>query len=96
VATVADAGTEQEYDLAMTPSRSTKRKRGLLGSSKGEIVMSEDFDAPLEDFQEYMEPNSNREAFIEAVKISRAEFERGDYKRGSVAEIMREALENNH
>jgi prevent-host-death family protein len=31
------------------------RKRGLLGSSKGKIVMSEDFDAPLEDFREYME-----------------------------------------
>ena len=30
------------------------RKRGLVGSAKGEIWMSEDFDEPLEDFKDYM------------------------------------------
>ena len=37
-----------------------------------------------------------REAFIKAVKTSQAEFQRGKYKRGSAAEIMREALEKHH
>jgi hypothetical protein len=37
-----------------------------------------------------------REAFIKAVKKSRAEFQRGNYKRGSAADIMREALEKHH
>ena len=30
-------------------------KRGLVGSSAGKIWMSDDFDAPLEEFREYME-----------------------------------------
>ena len=29
-------------------------KRGRLGSLKGQIWMADDFDAPLEDLQEYM------------------------------------------
>ena len=29
-------------------------KRGALGAWKGEIKMADDFDAPLEDFQDYM------------------------------------------
>ena len=32
---------------------SAARKRGLYGSSKGQIWMSQDFDAPLEEFREY-------------------------------------------
>lgn len=40
----------------LVPSESTPAKgRGLIGSAKGEIWMSEDFDEPLEDFKEYME-----------------------------------------
>ena len=31
-----------------------KKKRGLIGSARGQIWMSEDFDEPLEDFEEYM------------------------------------------
>jgi hypothetical protein len=30
------------------------RKKRKAGSAKGEIFMSDDFDAPLEDFAEYM------------------------------------------
>ena len=29
-------------------------KRGALGAWKGEIKIADDFDAPLEDFQDYM------------------------------------------
>ena len=31
-----------------------KRQPRKAGSAKGEIIMAEDFDAPLEDFAEYM------------------------------------------
>jgi hypothetical protein len=30
------------------------RKKRKAGSAKGEIIMADDFDAPLEDFAEYM------------------------------------------
>jgi hypothetical protein len=30
------------------------RKRGLLGLYKGQIFMADDFDAPLEEFADYM------------------------------------------
>ncbi len=33
-----------------------QEKRPVFGSFKGKIVMSEDFDEPLEDFKEYMYP----------------------------------------
>jgi hypothetical protein len=32
----------------------TPRKKRKAGSAKGEIIMADDFDAPLEDFAEYM------------------------------------------
>ncbi len=32
----------------------SKKKRGALGSWKGKIKISDDFDAPLDDFKEYM------------------------------------------
>jgi len=31
----------------------SRKRRGLVGSAKGWFVMREDFDAPLEDFDEY-------------------------------------------
>lgn len=37
----------------LVPSEKPK-KRGLVGSAKGQIWMSDDFDEPLEDFEEYM------------------------------------------
>ncbi|MBA2691048.1 MAG: DUF2281 domain-containing protein [Rubrobacter sp.] len=37
----------------LVPSERPK-KRGFVGSGKGRIWVSEDFDAPLEDFDEYM------------------------------------------
>jgi hypothetical protein len=41
--------TKQE----VTPTQ--KQGKRIFGSAKGMIHMSEDFDAPLEDFKEYME-----------------------------------------
>lgn len=39
----------------LVPSEAApKKKRGLIGSAKGRIWMSDDFDEPLEDFDEYM------------------------------------------
>lgn len=32
-----------------------EKKRGLVGSAKGQVWMADDFDEPLEDFKEYME-----------------------------------------
>ena len=32
-----------------------QKRRSKAGSAKGQVWMSEDFDEPLEDFQEYME-----------------------------------------
>ena len=32
-----------------------KSSRGGFGARKGDYIMSEDFDAPLEDFKEYMQ-----------------------------------------
>lgn len=31
-----------------------KKKRGLVGSAKGQVWMAEDFDEPLKDFDDYM------------------------------------------
>jgi hypothetical protein len=37
-----------------TTITSPPTKRGALGAWKGKIKIADDFDAPLEDFQEYM------------------------------------------
>jgi len=51
--TVSIAKDEQQVvQLVPIPPR---RIPGRFGSGKGKIWMSEDFDAPLEDFKEYME-----------------------------------------
>jgi hypothetical protein len=38
----------------VTISAKAKAKRGMVGAFAGQIWMSDDFDAPLEDFAEYM------------------------------------------
>lgn len=38
-----------------TPRSSPERKERQFGSVEGEIWMSDDFDEPLDDFEEYME-----------------------------------------
>ncbi|MHC5833068.1 MAG: DUF2281 domain-containing protein [Nostoc sp.] len=40
--------------MKLTPVSPVKRRR-QPGSAKGLITISDDFDAPLEDFKEYME-----------------------------------------
>lgn len=42
-----------EQAVQLVPVVHAKRRR-KAGSAQGLIVMSEDFDAPLEDFEEYM------------------------------------------
>jgi addiction module antitoxin, RelB/DinJ family len=39
---------------ATTPVKATEKKRPLFGGWKGKIKMADDFDAPLDDFAEYM------------------------------------------
>ncbi len=48
--------TTQEQQVRLVPlgKRKLPVKR-IFGSAKGKIWMAEDFDAPLEDFREYME-----------------------------------------
>lgn len=47
--------SEDGSTFKLIPSESAPRKkRGLIGSAKGQIWMSDDFDEPLEDFEEYM------------------------------------------
>lgn len=35
-------------------NKKLRKSRGGYGSHKGDYIMSEDFDAPLEDFKDYM------------------------------------------
>lgn len=47
--------TDHEKPVAkVIPLKSDSGKRGLFGSLKGKIWISEDFDEPLEDFKDYM------------------------------------------
>jgi antitoxin (DNA-binding transcriptional repressor) of toxin-antitoxin stability system len=50
-----DAGTDtQVVQLVAVPKKSRRRRKA--GTAKGLILyMADDFDAPLEDFREYME-----------------------------------------
>ncbi len=46
---------EKETVVDLMPfTRQTKNKQRVFGSSKGLIKMAEDFDAPLDDFKDYM------------------------------------------
>ena len=53
----ADAGEEviitREDGAAFTIVPASKKRR-IVGIAKGSVWMSEDFDAPLEEFKEYM------------------------------------------
>lgn len=44
----------EEIAVQLVP-RAVKRRKRQFGSAKGLITMAPDFDAPLEDFKEYME-----------------------------------------
>lgn len=41
-------------DFLISKSKSGQRKPAKFGSAKGKIRMSDDFDAPLDDFKDYM------------------------------------------
>ena len=43
-----------EFVAKKYQTKTPKKKKSNLGSAKGLIIMSEDFDEPLEDFKEYM------------------------------------------
>lgn len=47
--------TENNVPLLKLVSISKSKPRAQFGSAKGLITMSDDFDAPLEDFKEYMQ-----------------------------------------
>jgi len=40
--------------LTYTPTEASKRKTPVFGCVKGQVWMADDFDAPLEDFKDYM------------------------------------------
>ena len=40
--------------LTFTPAKAEPRKVPVFGCAKGKYRMAEDFDAPLEDFKDYM------------------------------------------
>ena len=44
----------EEVTVQLVP-RSTRKRKRQFGSAKGLITMAPDFDAPLDDFKEYME-----------------------------------------
>lgn len=47
--------TEARRPFAKVVQFSPVKKRRKAGSAAGQIIMSSDFDEPLEDFKEYME-----------------------------------------
>lgn len=47
--------TQNDVPLLKLISISKSKPRAKFGSAKGLITMSDDFDAPLEDFKEYMQ-----------------------------------------
>ena len=48
-------GSAYKIVPARQPQPQPRANRGLVGSAKGEIWMSEDFDEPLEDFEKSSE-----------------------------------------
>jgi len=40
--------------LTFTPAKAEQKRVPVFGSAKGKYRMAEDFDAPLEDFKDYM------------------------------------------
>ncbi len=45
---------EAVLTLTINPEAAVNRLGDLFGQGKGELWMADDFDAPLEDFKEYM------------------------------------------
>ncbi len=55
-----DFSDEYEYEVIIFPIKNKKKihnknRRDLYGKYKGQIWMSDDFNEPLEDFEEYMD-----------------------------------------
>lgn len=46
--------TKDTHPVVQIIATSETKKRPVFGSAKGMITMSDDFDAPLEDFHEYV------------------------------------------
>jgi len=40
--------------ITFTPAETEKKKERVFGCAKGQFRIAEDFDAPLEDFKDYM------------------------------------------
>ena len=46
---------DEEHAVRLVPFTPVAQSRGRkAGSAKGTVIISDDFDAPLEDFEEYM------------------------------------------
>ena len=45
----------EQWEQKEAPSEAPRKKRRIAGLMKGQIHISDDFDAPLDDFKEYME-----------------------------------------
>lgn len=45
-----------DFLVSKTQKESNPERKPVFGSFKGKIIMSEDFDEPLDDFKEYMYP----------------------------------------
>jgi hypothetical protein len=51
-----------ELEILIFPTKDTSstpivpRKKAVFGCAKGKFRMADDFDSPLEDFKEYMQP----------------------------------------
>jgi len=50
------AEVEDFVEFLLTKQVIKEEKKPVFGSFKGKIVMSDDFDEPLDDFKEYMYP----------------------------------------
>lgn len=53
IASLMDQWEKQQQEVR--ESNEPKRKRRIAGIMEGQIHISDDFDAPLDDFKEYME-----------------------------------------
>lgn len=51
---VADAGSHGGGETSAPPPGVSRPRRPMVGSAKGVFKMAPDFDAPLEDFKDYM------------------------------------------
>jgi hypothetical protein len=45
---------DREVELIILPAENRNPKKSAFGSMKGKIKMADDFDAPMDDFKEYM------------------------------------------